>query len=59
MQHRYTADVGDFGKFGLLNALSGNVLRLGVMWYLNLAEEPNADGRFTNYAQLQTCDPSL
>jgi hypothetical protein len=28
MQNRYTADVGDFGKFALLNALSGDDLKL-------------------------------
>jgi hypothetical protein len=59
MQNRYVADVGDFGKFALLNALAGTDLRLGVMWYLNSAEETNADGRFTNYADLKSCDPTL
>ncbi|MDA0353872.1 MAG: hypothetical protein O3A10_16950 [Chloroflexi bacterium] len=23
MQHRYTADVGDYGKYGLLRAIAG------------------------------------
>jgi hypothetical protein len=55
MQNRYTADVGDFGKFALLNALTGDELRLGVMWYLNKAEESNSDGQFTNYEKLRPC----
>lgn len=59
MQNRYTADVGDFGKYALLNALTGTDLRLGVMWYLNSAEESNADGGFTDYAELKSCDQAL
>jgi hypothetical protein len=59
MQNRYTADVGDFGKYALLNALAGRDLRLGVMWYLNSVEESNADGRFTFYPGLRPCDPVL
>jgi len=30
MRDSYVADVGDFGKYALLNALAGNDLRLGV-----------------------------
>ena len=59
MQHRYTADVGDSGKYALLNASTGADLRLGVMWYLNPVEEANADGRFTDYPVLKPCDPAL
>lgn len=59
MQNRYTADVGDFGKYALLNALTGTDLRLGVMWYLNTAEESNTDGGFTDYAELKPCDQAL
>jgi hypothetical protein len=59
MQHRYTADVGDFGKYAVLNALTGTDLRLGVMWYLNSVEESNADGRFTDYLTLKPCDQAL
>ena len=37
MQDRYFGDVGDFGKYGLLRALSGTYpgaapLRLGIVW---------------------------
>lgn len=59
MQNRYTADVGDFGKYALLNALTGTDLNLGVMWYFNSAEESNADGGFTDYADLKPCDQAL
>jgi hypothetical protein len=55
MQNRYTGDIGDFGKFALLSALCGTDLRLGVMWYLNEAEEANSDGRFTKYEKLRPC----
>jgi len=41
MKCRFVGDVGDFGKYGLLRAISGitvndehRSLRLGVMWYL-------------------------
>src|SRR5579862_974951 len=55
MQNRYTGDVGDFGKFALLSALSVTDLTLGVMWYLNEGEEANSDGRFTKYEKLRPC----
>jgi hypothetical protein len=35
MRDSYVADVGDFGKYALLNALAGDDLRLGVLWYCN------------------------
>jgi len=60
MQNRYTADVGDFGKYALLNWLvAGSDLRLGVVWYLNVNQESNQDGRFTDYSALRKCDPAL
>ena len=74
MQHRYTADVGDFGKYGLLRSLSGlhpaddsPRLTLGIAWYLTPDQSHNADGRHISYltptprnARLyQACDPTL
>jgi len=72
MQNRYTADIGDFGKYGLLRALCSPVAdglnaRLGVVWYLVLDESHNADGKFTQYLNHSTkndrrfrqCDPEL
>ena len=75
MQNRYVGDVGDFGKYGLLRFLSGQVeshspcerLRLGVVWYLHPDETHNSDGRHTGYLStsskgylaLRDCDPIL
>lgn len=60
MQNRYTADVGDFGKYGLLRAITGvhpaglPRLSLGVVWYLtdSVMEQgdPAGDGKHTVYA---------
>ncbi len=54
MQNRYVGDVSDFAKFALRNALAGDDLRLGVHWYLNADEEPNSDGKFTEYPTFAT-----
>ncbi len=59
VQDRYVADIGDFGKYALLNALAGDDLRLGVHWYRNSDEEANRDGKFTDYPRLRECDPLL
>jgi hypothetical protein len=59
MQDRYVGDVGDFGKYALLNALAGDTLPLGVVWCLNPSPERNHDGRFTDYSQLECWDPNL
>ena len=72
MQNRYTADIGDFGKYGMLRALcspadDGSNTRLGVVWYLVPDESHNADGKFTRYLESSTkndrrfrqCDPEL
>lgn len=70
MQDRYTGDVGDFGKYGLLRWLSGLTagdeaprLRLGVVWYLAYPED-NDDGEKTEYLSdggpaTRPCDPEL
>ena len=72
MQNRYVGDIGDFGKYGLLRALtkaetSRQPLRLGVAWYLYPDESHNADGKYTSYlhptqanrASFRACDPQL
>jgi hypothetical protein len=72
MQNRYTGDVGDFGKYGLLRALcraddSSPALTLGVVWYLFPHAEDNADGKHVTYLKtspdndrrFRNCDPSL
>ncbi len=72
MQDRYTGDVGDFGKYGLLRALCGHddpVLRLGVIWYRtdeSIVEADSAnDGKHIGYLrpdkmpEYRPCDPPL
>jgi hypothetical protein len=59
MRDSYVADVGDFGKYALLNALAGNDLRLGVLWCCNSEPDATQDGRFTEYPELRACDPNL
>lgn len=58
MQDRYAGDVGDFGKYALLQALSvspeSESLRLGVVWYkvsadCFLDEKHGNDGKHTSY----------
>lgn len=67
MQDRYTGDIGDFGKYGLLKALCGDDLSLGVVWYLFPDEEGSGDGAHVGYldpspnnlSRFRDCDPSL
>ena len=75
MQNRYTGDVGDFGKYGLLRHLTGQMetlpstvpMRLGVVWYLYPDESHNDDGKYTgylsdtpaNHSEFRVCDPDL
>ena len=57
MQDRYTGDVGDFGKYGLLRCLRGPdaaPLRLGVVWYRTDSDivdaDPVNDGKHVAYS---------
>jgi len=72
MQDRYVGDVGDFGKYGLLRALSRPLrgrsrLSLGVVWYLVPDDSNTADGSKIGYLTLprdraaffRECDPAL
>ena len=72
MQDRYTGDVGDYGKYGLLRALRGSsdeALQLGVIWYRTdesiVAADPANDGKHISYLQpaksneYRGCDPEL
>lgn len=69
MQDRYTADVGDWSKYGLLRGLFQHTtpqLTLGIVWYLTPPER-NTDGRKVGYLDESTanrqryavCDPEL
>lgn len=49
MQDRYTGDIGDFGKLGLLRGLQSRSLTIGVNWYLTPDEDHNDDGKHTKY----------
>ena len=49
MQDRYTGDIGDFGKLGLLRILQSRSLTIGVNWYLTPDEDHNDDGKHTKY----------
>ena len=71
MQNRYTGDVGDFGKYGLLRALASREGRdptpQGIVWYLTPDESKSLDGRQTGYLgldekkqrQFTQCDEEL
>lgn len=59
VQDRYVGDIGDFGKYALLNALAVDGSRLGVHWCLNPAKENNSNGQFTDYSKLRKCSPEL
>ena len=62
MQDCYAGDVGDFGKYGLLRALCGDDLCLGVLWY---RFESCDGGKDIGYlepersARFERCDPQL
>lgn len=49
MQHMYVADIGDYGKYGLLRALFPAPYRLGIVWYLVPNESHLNDGRHISY----------
>ena len=70
MQDRFVGDVGDFGKYGLLRALTGihphaePRLSLGVVWYVPSGPVGSlTDGKHTDYLQkpdvYRGCDPDL
>ena len=66
MQDRYAGDIGDFGKYGLLRALCGDDLRLGVLWYAFEGDDEQSpgDGNRIDYLEppderLRECDPDL
>ena len=56
MRDRFVGDIGDFGKYGLLRALCGGDLRLGVLWYF-------VGDRMTRYLEqpgkFRECDARL
>ena len=62
MQDRYTGDIGDFSKLGLLRALRSAGLSVGLNWYLTPDETHNGDGRHVDYLdqdEYRVCDEGL
>lgn len=60
MQDRYTFDIGDYAKCGLLRHLAG--ARLGVIWYLTRLGSKANDGRHIDYLdrpEFGECDQEL
>ena len=66
MQDSYAGDVGDFGKYGLLNQLCADgrgqtELTLGVLWYVppsycvNAARGAQRDGKHIGYLEPDKC----
>ena len=51
MQDRYTGDIGDYGKLGMLRCLAAAGLRVDVNWYRTPDEGHNEDGKFIQYVQ--------
>ena len=62
MQDRYTGDLGDFSKLGILRALQMAGLSISVNWYLVPDENHNGDGRHVKYLNQEeyiACDEPL
>ncbi len=62
MQNRYTGDIGDFSKLGLLRVLHAAGLSIGLNWYLTPDETHNNDGGHTKYLtqeEFLRCDRPL
>jgi len=62
MQDRYTGDIGDFGKFGLLKSITNQGLTLGINWYLTKTgyfEESIGDGKYRISESCSQCDVDL
>lgn len=48
MKDQYVGDIGDYGKYALLQAFAKAGVRVGVNWYLTDNDGSN-DGKFVNY----------
>lgn len=45
MQDKYVGDIGDYGKFGLLRAISTSGLSLAINWYKTGPESEKGNGQ--------------
>ena len=61
MQDRYAGDIGDFGKFALLKALSAAGFKVGVNWFLTCPQsfEKQDDGKYHIPHKYFACDRPL
>lgn len=61
MQDRYAGDIGDFGKFALLKALSAAGFKVGVNWYWTCPQcfEKQDDGKYHIPQKYFSCDRQL
>ena len=61
MQDRYAGDIGDFGKFALLKALSSAGFKIGVNWYRTCPQnfEKQNDGKYRIPPKVFSCDQKL
>jgi hypothetical protein len=69
MQHRYVSDLGDFSKFAVIDALSGQgEYRTALIWYLvnphEVGDHHKNDGKHTTYLEndrqgMARCNPDL
>lgn len=62
MQNRYSGDIGDFSKLGVLRALIPCEIPIGINWYLVPDELHNSDGRHVKYLEMESfrkCDEEL
>lgn len=61
MQDRYAGDIGDFGKFALLKALSAAGFKIGVNWYRTCPQrfEKQDDGKYHIPQKYFACDRHL
>lgn len=51
MQDNYVGDIGDYGKYGLLRAITAAGMRLAVNWYRVVPKAPGKqdDGKYISY----------
>ena len=62
MQNRYTCDVGDFAKYGLMRSFHAAGFRIALAWYLYSDEGHNSDGKHIGYLgrdEFRQCDSEL
>lgn len=61
MKNQYFADVGDFGKYGMLSYFSDIPFNVGINWYLT-ENDTKTDGKFVDYfnkSDFLVCDREL